>query len=78
MVTDPAEYRWSSYRYHAFGEADPLLTPHPLYLVLGTDGIQRHAAYQRLFSDALQDTPVNDLRLALKHNQPIGNARFYA
>jgi hypothetical protein len=27
MVDDPASYRWTSYRRHAFGEADARLTP---------------------------------------------------
>ena len=77
MVTDPADYQWSSYRHHAFGEANPNLTPHPLYTALGADVAQRQAAYRGLFSSALEDTPVNDLRMALNQNQPIGNPRFY-
>jgi hypothetical protein len=35
MVTEPAEHRWSSSRYPAFGEADPILTLRLLYLTLG-------------------------------------------
>lgn len=35
MVAHPAEYRWSSYRANAQGEADALLKPHPLYDALG-------------------------------------------
>ena len=35
MVPHPAEYRWSSYRANAQGEADALLQPHPLYTALG-------------------------------------------
>ena len=78
MVTDPAQYRWSSYRHHAFGEADPNLTPHPLYTALGADEAQRRAAYRDLFTAVLEDAPINDLRMALNQNQPIGNPRFYA
>ena len=77
MVTDPAEYRWSSYRHHAFGQAGPNLTPHPLYIALGADEGQRQTAYRDLFTSALEDAPVNDLRMALNQNQPIGNSRFY-
>lgn len=78
MVADPSEYRWSSYRHHAFGEADPILAPHPLYLALGGDGVEWQATYRGLFTEALEDAPINDLRMALNHNQPIGNPRFYA
>ena len=37
MVAHPAEYRWSSYRANAQGEADRLLQPHEVYRALGTD-----------------------------------------
>ncbi len=36
-VTGSAKYRWSSYPHHAFGKTDPILTPYPLCLALGTD-----------------------------------------
>jgi len=32
MVSHPGEYRWSSYRANAQGEANMLLSPHPLYM----------------------------------------------
>ncbi len=28
MANHPAEYPWSSYRYHALGKSNPLVTPH--------------------------------------------------
>jgi putative transposase len=31
-----------------------------------------------LFTEALEGAPINDLRMALNQNQPIGNPRFYA
>jgi putative transposase len=33
LVTDPAEYPWSSYQWHALGKSDPLITDHPAYRV---------------------------------------------
>jgi hypothetical protein len=42
MVDDPANYRWTSYRRHAFGEADARLTlralPKPRYERWGATG----------------------------------------
>jgi putative transposase len=35
MVVHPADYRWSSYRAHAHGAADALVSDHPLYHALG-------------------------------------------
>lgn len=35
MVSHPKNYKWSSYKYYAYGEKDPLITPAPSYLALG-------------------------------------------
>ena len=77
MVDDPAHYRWSSYRHNALGQANPYLTAHPLYRALGNDDKERHGAYRALFRTQLDKDAIDDMRLALKQNQPLGNARFY-
>lgn len=48
IVTDPRDYRWSSYRVHAYGEESSWLTPHPLYLALGSTPEMRQAAYRAI------------------------------
>ncbi len=78
MVADPGEYPWSSYRHHALGQADRIVSPHPLCLALGTTAADRQKSYRELFLGALADAPIDELRMALNQNQPIGNARFYA
>lgn len=78
MVNDPAQYRWSSYRTHGLGAASALLAPHPAYLALGADAVQRQTAYRALFRAALDETAIADIRLALNQNQPLGDARFLA
>ncbi|MCK9174851.1 MAG: hypothetical protein M0O96_06195 [Desulforhopalus sp.] len=35
MVTDPAEYQWSSYAAKVFGTHDQIIDFHPFYLSLG-------------------------------------------
>jgi putative transposase len=42
MVSDPGDYRWSSYRAHAFGLKARLWSPHRLYLQLASnrDGVK--------------------------------------
>ena len=77
MVDDPAHYRWTSYRHNALGQANPYLTPHPLYLSLGQDDKARQAAYRSLFRAQLDNEAINDIRLALNQSQPLGNSRFY-
>lgn len=54
LVRDPADYRWSSYRVHALGLQDTIVSPHPLYYTLGRDGAERQAAYRRLIEAQLE------------------------
>jgi putative transposase len=78
MVADPAEYLWSSYRHHALGAPNNILSPHDSYIALGSSAAARQQAYRDMFSTELDDEPINELRMALNQNQPIGNQRFYA
>ncbi len=48
LVAKPGDYRWTSYRFHAWGTADPIVTPHPLYLSLGPDAEARQRAWREL------------------------------
>ena len=77
MVDDPAHYRWTSYRHNGLGQADSRLSPHPLYLALGPTDRDRQAAYRALFGPHLDQAAIDDIRLALNQNQPLGNSRFY-
>lgn len=76
MVEHPAEYRWSSYRANAQGEADPLLKPNPLYEALGLDSASRQAAYRELFRYELEPELVDEIRCATNGNHALGNERF--
>jgi putative transposase len=78
MVEDPAHYRWTSYRHNALGQANPYLAPHSVYLALGKDGKDRQAVYRALFRAQLDKAAIDDIRLALNQNQPLGDSRFYA
>ena len=46
LVDRPEGYRWSSYRTHALGVADALLTAHPLYLGLGGTPAERQHTWR--------------------------------
>jgi putative transposase len=70
--------RWTSYRHNALGQASAYLTPHPLYLAIGREDTERQAAYRDLFQAQLDNKAIDDIRLALNQNQPLGNSRFYA
>jgi putative transposase len=47
LVLRPGDYRWSSFRSNALGQADAILTPHPLYYALGRSPASRRDAYAR-------------------------------
>ena len=76
MVDDPAHYRWSSYRANGLGQADHLLTPHPLYGELGRNEADRRTAYREWFDRELDAKAIGDIRLALDQGQPLGDSRF--
>jgi putative transposase len=76
MVDDPAHYRWSSYRHNALGQPDSRLTGHPVYAAMATSDKARQAAYRALFRAELDSDAIDDIRLALNQNQPLGSNRF--
>jgi len=76
MVDDPVHYRWSSYRANGMGQADALLTAHPVYAALGRDDALRLSAYRALFRPELENEAIGDIRMALNQGQPLGNSRF--
>jgi putative transposase len=55
MITHPKDYKWSSFRYYAYGEEDPLITPAPAYLELGSTPEERQSAYLRQVEEILKD-----------------------
>jgi len=67
MVSDPRDYRWSSYRANAEGTRDPLIEPHPVYP--GANG------YRGLFDDKLDPLLVDELRRATSAGYAVGGIR---
>ena len=78
MVGRPLDYRWSSYRAHAHGKADPLLTDHALYRGLGRSAAEREKAYRALFDVPLAKDFVDALRAATNGGWALGRERFKA
>lgn len=76
MVRHPAQYRWSSYRVNAQGEACSLVSHHPVYTSLGAHAHRRCAAYRELFRQQLDDGLVDEIRKAGNGNYVLGNSRF--
>ena len=60
----------------SLGQADPLITPHEIFIALGADETRRTEHYRALFSTRIDSDPIHDIRLALQQSQPLGDARF--
>ena len=76
MVTDPGQYRWSSYRANGLGVPDSRLTPHTLYLAQGGSGEERLTACRSLLRPHLDADTAADIRRALRLGMPVGQGRF--
>jgi putative transposase len=76
MVRHPRDYRWSSYRAHAHGAADALVSDHALYRRLGGSPATRQKEYRGLFRAALAADFVDALRAATNGGWALGGARF--
>ena len=63
MVADAAEYRWSSYGFHAFGEPNSWLVPHRVYQTLGSTEVERQHSYRSLFVETLATADLIRQRL---------------
>jgi len=76
MVTQPKDYRWSSYHANALGKASNLITSHEEYLRIGRDQQTRLENYRALFKAHLDEEIVGQIRNATNGNYALGSERF--
>ena len=76
MVSDPAEYIWSSYQSNGLGKKIKLLTPHDEYKQLGKTDAQRQKAYRSLFRVHVGERLIEDIRSAVNKGLALGDERF--
>jgi putative transposase len=76
MVKDPGDYRWSSYRAHAFGAAAGMWSPHNMYLDLGINGEQRQRAWRELVGKALNIETLAKIRHCANTGLVLGTESF--
>ena len=75
LVAAPELYRWSSYRAHALGREDPLVTPHPLYLGIGCSPVDRQRAWQAVCGVPIERENLGEIRRAIRGGQALGEPR---
>jgi putative transposase len=76
MVSEPADYLWSSYRSHAFSKNVDMWTPHREYLNLASAAEKREGRYRALFSSQINGGLLTDLRLSTGRGMAFGSERF--
>ena len=70
MVATPSAYRWTSYKTNAFGARSALITPHDVWISLGTCTSTRQKNYRRLFDDEVDE---QIFRYGLTKGLPVGS-----
>lgn len=68
-VAHPKENKWSSYRYYAHGEPDPLITPSPSYLGLGRTPEECQREYRAIVASLMEHRKL----MNISHTYFIGN-----
>lgn len=76
MVAHPADYPWSSYRFHAYGERSELLCAHPLYLAMGSTDDDRQLRYRRFISAGSVQAELLAIRAATSAGVPLASPQF--
>jgi putative transposase len=76
MVSTPGDYPWTSYYFNALGKSDSLVSPHPLYRVLGGTADERCLAYRTLFRNHIGVAVLDEIRDMTNTEWVIGNNRF--
>ena len=74
LVSDPADYRWSSYRSNALGVHDGLIAPHSLYVSLGESAGCRQQSWRDLCREAVPPEELFEIREAARCRGVLGQA----
>ncbi len=77
LVSRAGDWRWSSHRHYAYGDADDLITDAPAYLALGRTWAERRKAYLHLFAVPLVESLMTR-RWDLVEAPFIGDERWIA
>ena len=71
IVSAPELYPWSSYRHHAFGDANRLLSSHILYDALGQTAAQRQTEWRAMCGVPVSPEDQALIREALRTNSVL-------
>ena len=76
MTKDPGDYKWSSYKSHAFGMPVAMWTPHSEYLALDISNNPRQQAYRKLISSTIPTEVTTKIRHCANTGLVLGTEKF--
>jgi hypothetical protein len=69
-------YRWSSYRFYAYGEPNELVDRDPLYETLGQNVTEQERRYREFIQDGIPEEILKQIRHSIKDNHILGQDTF--
>jgi putative transposase len=76
LVSQPSQYRWSSFMTNGAGVPDPMISPHPEYLALAKTWMARLKSYVALFGTGPDEGVQDQIRMATRGGFALGDERF--
>ena len=76
LVTQAADFKWSSHRHYIGQGSDKLVTPHALFWDLGNTPFAREAAYAELVHAGLAQSDCDQLTRSALSGWALGSAGF--
>jgi putative transposase len=76
MVKDPGDYRWSSYRAHAFGAPVKFWKAHQVYLALAPNQAARQRAWRSLVGEVTDTQTIAKIRHCTNTGLVRGTEKF--
>ncbi|PLX47423.1 MAG: transposase [Desulfobulbaceae bacterium] len=76
MVSDPADYRWSSYQVNGLGKTSELCTAHQELLGLDVNPKKRQERYRALFASHVDGLLLEEIRTSSNKGMAVGNDLF--
>jgi putative transposase len=74
LVSDPADYRWSSYRSNALGVSDSLISAHGLYESLGESAACRQQSWREMCCEAIPQAELLEIRETTRRGGVLSHA----
>lgn len=76
MVTNPGDYKWSSFRQNTGLDEQRCVIEHECFRRLGSTKADRYLAYRELFSLMLGSKLIGEVRRAANCSMPLGGLSF--